>query len=31
MPHDSLGTPDATAKFELDHPLRRRQIQVGGP
>ena len=29
MPHASPGTPKFTAKFERDHPLRGRQIQVG--
>jgi len=34
MPHDSPSTsfltPKFTAKFEWDHPLRGRQMQVGG-
>ena len=33
MPHDSPGTrfltPKVTAKFERDHPIRGRQMQVG--
>jgi len=33
MPHDSPGTrfltPKITAKFERDHPLQGRQMQVG--
>jgi len=35
MPHDSPRTlsflaPKFMAKFQRDHPLRRRQMQVGG-
>jgi len=34
MPHDSAGTlsfltPKTMAKFELHHPLRDREMQVG--